>query len=703
MTLPVTDFIIEQLLEYDPNYDVGSGTVTTGLMIEPLSVILQPIVDELTLAQRSQSVLTILEQSDPDAFPEDIVDALASNVFVERSPGGIGSTVQRMRFFEPKAYDAARGVLIFLGPSGQRYTNSEAVAITKGEMSLKKEGSLFYVDVPLVAIEEGEDFNVDIGAITSMEVEPAGLANTTNLFKIDAGRDRETNTELIDRIKVAVTVRALVTGRGIIVTLTENFTSIVEVVPIGFGDPEMMRDIVYNVHIGGKVDVYIRTATLQESSFDVIGVPLDLTRQLAGNSAVYAPNYEGQPDDAVALAHQSIDRTNMVPVVTSIDGAYTFTEGVDYEIDDALGLFYRKPNATEDPLDPTPSTIVRVTGNNGTFNSASLFTKAGAFADVRAGMIFTVTAPAAQAGVYIIKTVVSNDQIEIIGQFGGGGFPVINGTFTVDEVVSISYEYNPVSIDVVAAARSAAREDYTIVDVPLLLITSVEELDPLSGEPTGTTFDYFGGFGGGGFGGGGFGAGTAGDYRLVIPDPTLRFSSRESNIIEFRQNRLASAVRVSYKYASAIPGIQAFIDDTSNRTVAASILAKHMVPVFVDSPTPIRYRISAADVETALTEDEMTELVVAFIDDLDEDEELEVSDLIDLLYDNGAVRVDIDGLRAMVGEIHHADGTIEYLAVNSEGAMVIPDVPLDDPTTKPTSTRNARFIAETITLERSTV
>ena len=103
MSLPITDFIVERLLEFDPNYDVGAGTPTTGLLVEPLAVIFQPVIDELSVIKATGSILTILESSDPNAFPEDIVDELASNVLVDRDPGQIGSTVQRIRFFEPQA------------------------------------------------------------------------------------------------------------------------------------------------------------------------------------------------------------------------------------------------------------------------------------------------------------------------------------------------------------------------------------------------------------------------------------------------------------------------------------------------------------------------------------------------------------------------------------------------------------------------
>ena len=77
MALPIRDFVIQRLLEYDPSFDAGAGVATTGLLIDPLSVILQPVIDEQTIVQISQSIHSILETDDPDSFPEDIVDGLA--------------------------------------------------------------------------------------------------------------------------------------------------------------------------------------------------------------------------------------------------------------------------------------------------------------------------------------------------------------------------------------------------------------------------------------------------------------------------------------------------------------------------------------------------------------------------------------------------------------------------------------------------
>ena len=687
MALPIKDFIIQQLLEFDPNFDVGSGVPTTSLLIDPLSVILQPIVDELTVVQASQSILTILESSDPDAFPEDIVDGLASNVFVDRNPGSIGSDVERIRFFEPQDFSYAQGVLIFRGPAGQRYSNSESISVTSAEVSLNQDGSLYYVDVPISALEEGSDFNVDAGGITTMEAEPVGVANVTNLFGVSAGRSRETNTELIDRIKIAVTVRALVTGRGIVVTLTENFSTIEEIFPVGFGDPEMMRDIVYNTHIGGNADVYVKAPAFVDGSKDIFGLEVDTSRQLAGKSTVVAL----VQDVLYGVGKAPIDRSNSVPIVKTIDGSSTYAEGIDYAIIDDSGVIARIAG----------SRIFHLASSAAAVSTTKILTKVGGFVGVRQDMVLTIDLPASVAGTYTVKTHISNDSIEIYGVFPVGAAAGVS--YQIDDLLSIEFEYNPVTVDIVATARSTDRTDFTITDVPMMYIDSIQVLDPISGEPTGALIEAGGGFGWGGFGAGGFGAGGSASYQLLVVEPTLRHSQREDAYIEFSTIYVGYSIRINYKYASAIPPIQAFMDDRDNQSTTASLLARHFIPVFVDGTTPIIYDIPTSTSTSAISVTDMTTLFKKYITDVDSGQDVEISDLVDVLYNNGASRVDLSSIAKLRGEIHNHDGSIEFRSPDAAGSMSIPSDEIPDPTDKPLSPRIARFLARAITLQRNIV
>jgi hypothetical protein len=369
---------------------------------------------------------------------------------------------------------------------------------------------------------------------------------------------------------------------------------------------------------------------------------------------------------------------------------------VDYDLDDATGLISRTVG----------SSIFHASATGVTVTTSNNLLKTGAFVGARAGMILTIDTPSLVAGTYTIKTVVDASNVLIYGTFPSAALlalPVASVDFIIDDNLIVSYEYNPASVDVIKAVRSAARTDFTITDVPLMYIDSIEILDPLSGEPTGALLSGAGGYGVGGFGSGGFGAAPSGGYSFVVVEPTLRHSDLEDNFIEFSESALGLSVRINYQYASAIPPIQAFMDDRNNQSTTASLVARHFIPVFVDTTSPLIYEIPASTSATALSADEMTDLIKGYIDDIDAGNPLEVSDLIDVLYDNGATRVDLAALSSLRSEIHNHDGSVVFASVDSTGSIKIPSNEIPDPTDKPLSPRIARFRARNISLQRNLV
>ncbi|HSG27631.1 MAG TPA: hypothetical protein VLA34_04060, partial [Candidatus Krumholzibacterium sp.] len=91
----------------------------------------------------------------------------------------------------------------------------------------------------------------------------------------------------------------------------------------------------------------------------------------------------------------------------------------------------------------------------------------------------------------------------------------------------------------------------------------------------------------------------------------------------------APALRLSYEYASNLADIQDFADDDANRIVAEDVLIRHFVPAYVRSNWTV----------TSLDSDTSKETIVDFINALDPTEDLEVSDLVDALYSEGATKV----------------------------------------------------------------
>lgn len=305
--LPVSEFLTARLKEYDPAFELREGTAFEQLFFKPLQFILQPILNDAARLEVSQSFLRILQQDDPDSFDEDAVDALCSNVFVTRSTGSRASGVVRVYYGQAVPREWPTGGAVFTGSSGKTYSNPSPFAITSGEMSAQIEDGNYYYDIPVVATDYGSDSNAEAGGIVSLASD-SDVVYVTNKLAIRGGVKRETNTELITRARNSIGVRDLVTNRGLTATLFENFPgSLKEIQAVGHGDPEMMRDIKFNTHLGGKVDVYYKGATIKEGTKNFTALLPDYTRRAKATTVAYLSGTG--PHD---LPKRGIDRTGGV-------------------------------------------------------------------------------------------------------------------------------------------------------------------------------------------------------------------------------------------------------------------------------------------------------------------------------------------------------------------------------------------------------
>lgn len=305
--LPISEFIQERLSEYDSTFEVREGTAFYELFIKPMQYILQPLRDEADDVQEGQSFLRILSTDDPDAYDEETVDDLASNIFVDRIEGGFSSGVARVFYATPVDREWSTNSAVVQGSNGLIYSNPAPYAITQAEMSRYYDNGVYYYDIPVQSEQPGKDTELAENQLVSFRNDPEALS-VTNVAPISGGIDRETNTQLIERSKSSIAVRDIVTGKGFNATLFENFGSFLrEVYPVGFGDPEMMRDIVSNVHIGGRVDGYVKTANITQKTQDFIGVLIDFTRQ-----ALMTKNVQLMGTDEYELGRINLSRDNGV-------------------------------------------------------------------------------------------------------------------------------------------------------------------------------------------------------------------------------------------------------------------------------------------------------------------------------------------------------------------------------------------------------
>lgn len=278
MELPVVTFIRQRISEADPEFDTRPGTAYHEMFIKPQQLMLQPLNNTMDQVLVSQSIRRILAEPDPDAYSEEDVDDLVANLYVTRDPGGFARTVVRIYYDTPRDKEFPAFSAEFVA-GDVSFFNEADIRITAQEMALQTEGTLFYVEVAARAQGEGAEYNVDAGAVTGF-LNDSEAIRVTNTSAATGGLTRETNTQLLTRAQNSIGVRDLETTKGINAILREKFPFIRKIFSVGFGDPEMQRDITYNVHVGGRTDVYIKTPSLTTASRDFVGLDFDSTRAI---------------------------------------------------------------------------------------------------------------------------------------------------------------------------------------------------------------------------------------------------------------------------------------------------------------------------------------------------------------------------------------------------------------------------------------
>lgn len=727
MALPVTDFIVQRIHEYDPDIRVASGTGLYELMVAPLSIIMQPIRDEIDDLLASQTILQVLESVNPNSFNEDVVDSLLSNLRVSRRQGEIASTTVRVSFFSAQDFSATANSLRFLTGTNLIFTNSASVDVTQAQMSAAYDGFNFYIDIPCRALASGAGYNVPANAIAIMQSEPANVAGISNPNAVVGGITEETNLQYIERARDAISVRSLVSSPGISTTITEAFSGIREVSPTGFGDAEMMRDIISNIHVGGYVDAWMKPATtLRDVTYSLDpGLVADTTRILDGSELVnfYSsgatmtpiaayPSYRTATDSlpAVQLSIETLTSTTSPDFsVKNQTGVVLYADAIDFSVT-AAGLLSRPAATSRIAYVETPLTVgapgnvsiqgaaggsVKLVDNNIDFLAVNV--SIGDRVVIHQETLGDNSFPDTYDGTYTVSSVTVNSiglaefgesAGSFMNTFAGGGYG-----YAIYGTALVTFKYNPVSIDINATVR-ADRENYTIANVPVLKIDSAEVLDSITGEPTGTIIPRSGGWGDGGFGMGAWGLGGVDGWSLYVVDPHTRFSAKEDLFIDFGADYIGQRVMVTYEYSPDIPSVDSYITSSANRIVAADILAKHTVPSFFNAS--ITYEVDPAN--TTITTTNMLEAIEDLINTLGIGKTLELSDIVDLLYDNGVVHVALP-IEAEIST-HNTDGSVQVTP--DEDELVVPTNLDDDPNNRPLSPRISHIIPGTITLTQNT-
>jgi hypothetical protein len=241
MSVDMETFILTRLRDEFPDLDVNTpGSVLRDILVAPLVLLLEPVRREIEFLKTQQSIARW------EALTEEELDAILSNLFASRQTGAYAYGVVRVFMKAPQTFsvDASIG-----------FSTTDGIAFrpeypeTFFSDQFQRSGSLYYIDIAVQSIYQDAIANVPKDSVKFVDG-LSGVIRVTNPNAMSGGVTKETNEDFLNRAERSLSERSLNTKRGIETNLFNNFDDIVSVEVIGFGEPEMQRDI-----LQGEVNV----------------------------------------------------------------------------------------------------------------------------------------------------------------------------------------------------------------------------------------------------------------------------------------------------------------------------------------------------------------------------------------------------------------------------------------------------------------
>jgi hypothetical protein len=259
-------FLTDRFAQEFPDIYASDPGIIRDTFVKPLSVILEPFKRETQSIKRNQSLI------DPSQLSDDDADALVANVFDSRDQGGFAVGTGRLYFPNPTDVRIELGHRAY-SSSNLNFFPTNPLTVSAESMVFSRDGTLYYVDVPLRAEKAGDEYNLDVGELTGFDG-VAGIVKVTNLRKFTGGSARQDTTTFVQAAEQSLTERSLTTRRGAAARLSTVFKGSVRAVQvIGAKDPEMQRDYLVastpgHAWITGKVELYEQIAYVRARTVD---------------------------------------------------------------------------------------------------------------------------------------------------------------------------------------------------------------------------------------------------------------------------------------------------------------------------------------------------------------------------------------------------------------------------------------------------
>ncbi len=315
------NFLEQFLTDQVPEGDFTAGTALRDLTVQALAAVVTFLRADAAQIRQLQSLVTVQAATSGDAEAlSDAVTGILSNLLITPKGGGtargyaIAHATQAVDVFISTStrftYSAGRVFVV---------DSADTLFVAASELTpvIDTDGAVLDYEfrIPLVAVAVGPAYNIAPGLFAAFDRFNPYVTHIETTITFSGGKGPETVTEVLARAPTALAVRNLINTRSITATLDDNFDDLETVLVVGMGDPEMRRDIVPTIaptlrfHVGGAVDIYVRTPLVETSFTGTVG---GLFARPDGVVAIFR---DGAHSFAAVLPGDIIRVTDGLPVV----------------------------------------------------------------------------------------------------------------------------------------------------------------------------------------------------------------------------------------------------------------------------------------------------------------------------------------------------------------------------------------------------
>jgi hypothetical protein len=263
--------LLRNLLQTEvPTGDFTEGSAVSDILIDGHAIIAGYLTKQIQVIRDRQSLLTLQNLPDSESV-SDAADAILDNFFRTRAQGRFAKGAVTLHFVTRQDVVIPRNTRFFKTTALVFYIdNSTDLLLQASDMrpEIGSDGTVksYSTTVFLTAARVGADYNIAPGRFVSFDRFSSLLSFVENLSSFAGGDTVQSTESFIQRSTNAIALRALINARSNDATMLERFADVESTTTVGYGDPEMARDVVENVsntvklHAGGHMDIYVRQA-----------------------------------------------------------------------------------------------------------------------------------------------------------------------------------------------------------------------------------------------------------------------------------------------------------------------------------------------------------------------------------------------------------------------------------------------------------